>query len=96
MDTLPIEILDEITSVIKGDFIAWSSTCKTLNGFNTVTERAKHSNHLLTLIKMFPNKDWDYRYLGKNPNITWEIVVGNSQIKWCYYYLTRNPNITWI
>ena len=59
MYKIPIEILGEITAFVKGDFIAWTCTCKTLQSFNTVSERAKRSNHLITLLKMFPDADWE-------------------------------------
>ena len=95
MNDLPFELLGEITKAVKGDFIAWTSTCKTLNSLNTVSERAKRSNHLLTLLKMFPDKPWDCNWLSKNPNITWEYICANPEIEWNYYWLCMNKNITW-
>jgi hypothetical protein len=32
--------------------------------------------------------------LSENPNITWDHVVANPQLKWRYGFLSRNPNIT--
>ncbi len=63
MDTLPAELLGEITVRIKGDFIAWTSTCKTLQRFNTVSERKKRSNHLTTLL---PCRDDPLDYLPRS------------------------------
>jgi len=34
----------------------------------------KFSNHLLTLIKMYPKKEWSWDSISSNPNITWEFV----------------------
>ena len=94
MDTLPIEILGEITAFVKGDFIALTSTCKLLNTFNTVSERAKRSNHLLTMMKMYTAADWNYYAASKNPNITISIVKENTDIYWRAASLAENPNIT--
>ena len=93
MEELPIEILGEITAAIKGDFIAWTSVCKLLHSFNTIAERAKRSNHLLTLLKLFPNAIWHYPSVAKNPNLTWEFVEANPQINW-YNWLSENPSIS--
>ena len=36
------------------------------------------------------DKDWNYYWLSKNSNITWDIVQNNPQIQWGYDYLSRN------
>ena len=95
MNSLPIDILGEITAFIKGDFIAWTSVCKLLNSFNTAEQRTKRSNHLLTLIKMYPIADWNRYSTSQNPNITISIVKENPDIQWSYKFLSNNPNITW-
>ena len=41
------------------------------------------------------DKPWDYKNLGKNKNITWNIVVANLDRPWDYASLGQNPNITW-
>jgi hypothetical protein len=33
--------------------------------------------------------------VGRNPNITWEIICDNPQIKWSWYAISSNQNITW-
>src|SRR5271165_6611308 len=40
------------------------------------------ANHLTTLIKFLPNKEWDYNMLSKNPNITWKYVCDNPDKSW--------------
>lgn len=67
---LPSDIICEINSWIKGDFIAWSSTCKALNAYNDSTARASRANHLATLLKLFPRKPWTFKKLLNNPNIS--------------------------
>ena len=46
-------------------------------------------------IKNNPDKNWKYKCLSLNPNITWKIVQENPDKPWDYYELSRNPNITW-
>lgn len=41
-------------------------------------------------ILLHPEKPWNYVHLSRNPNITWEIVSSNSQIKWDYQLLSNN------
>lgn len=41
MRDLPWDMIVEITSRIRGDFIAWTSTCKAMNTLNTPEEEKK-------------------------------------------------------
>ena len=54
-----------------------------------------YTNHLEKLLKLYPDKEWDYKYLSQNPNITWDNVQNNPDKPWNYYWLSSNPNITW-
>jgi hypothetical protein len=47
-------------------------------------------NDLTKLLKLFPDKDWDYNILSRNPNITWEIVHANPDKQWNYAALSHN------
>ena len=76
-------------------------TCVNKN-FNTILSGCvskaainKMTNHLLTLLKLFPNKDWNRNSLSMNPNITWEFVKTNPDKDWNWPELSGNPNITW-
>ena len=51
--------------------------------------------YLSQALKTFPENFWDFGWLSKNPNITWEIVQANPDKPWSYSMLSRNPNITW-
>ena len=51
-------------------------------------------NHLEILLKLNPNKPWDWDELSLNPNITWEIIQQNKDKPWNWYWLSQNPNIT--
>jgi hypothetical protein len=39
-------------------------------------------NHLQELIKLFPNKDWNWDELSDHPNITWKFIKNNPQFPW--------------
>lgn len=52
-------------------------------------------NHLYILLCLFPEQAWDYYYLSKNPNITWDIVCAHPDKPWNYRQLSANINITW-
>lgn len=93
METLPLEILVEITQWVKGDFIAWTSTCRLLSTFNTVEQRAKRSNHLLSLLKMYLDAKWDQQGLSENPNISWDYVNSHPAIRWMHIFLSENSLI---
>ena len=43
-----------------------------------------------------PDKQWNYKLLSENPNITWDIVEANPDEPWDYTSLSYNQNITWI
>lgn len=53
------------------------------------------SNHLMTLILMYPDVSWDWNQLSKNPNITFEHVKTHLNWRWNGISLSNNPNITY-
>lgn len=58
--------------------------------------RVIFANNLLTLIKMLPDKPWDYDSLSNNKRITWEFFKSNRDKPWNYAKLITNENIiTW-
>jgi len=54
----------------------------------------KFSNHLLTLLKMAPDKNWEWWFISGNPNLTWEYIRDNSR-KLHWSPISRNECITW-
>ena len=54
-----------------------------------------YTNHLWKLIQLYPDKDWDWRSISCNPNITWEIIQDNPDKYWSWFGISGNPNITW-
>ena len=51
-------------------------------------------NHLLKLLELYPDADWNYYWLSSNPNITWDFVQSKPNADWDYCLLSANPNIT--
>ena len=99
-----MDLLPEIWSIIFGH-VGEGSTYKnilfTCKGFQQLMERDypekkdRLCNHLATLLKLFPNKPWDWYGLSANPNVTWAIVEANLDKPWDWDWLSANPNVTW-
>jgi hypothetical protein len=66
------------------------------------------ANHLLTLLKLYPNKPWSWSSVRNNPNITLKIIESNPDLPWSGKYKKQkkssrkgfvissiNPNLTW-
>ena len=51
-------------------------------------------NILEYLIEKYPNKQWDWYYISRNPNITMEIIDKYPYKPWNWYGISKNPNIT--
>jgi len=73
---------------------SWSKVNKYFGSLITRQIEDKYTNHLWTLIKLFPDKPWDWRYISSNPNITWKIIRDNPDKPWSWRDISRNPNIT--
>ena len=41
------------------------------------------------------DKPWNWYYISKNTNITWNIIKNNLDKPWDWYYISGNENITW-
>jgi hypothetical protein len=52
---------------------------------------SKNQNISLSNVLSNPNKKWNYKYLSKHINLTWDTI--NTSKDWSYYYLSRNPNL---
>ena len=48
------------------------------------------ANHLYILLKLYPDKDWDWDEVSCNPNITWENVRDNPNQNWSWYKVSYN------
>jgi hypothetical protein len=50
------------------------------------------------LVLAYPDKPWDWSWLGSNPNITFDVVMAYFDKPWNWYGLSSNPNMllgTW-
>jgi hypothetical protein len=52
-------------------------------------------NHLLILLELYPNENWNYNALSENPNITWDFIKANLDKPWNFEQLSRTQCITW-
>lgn len=51
------------------------------------------TNHLATLVKMFPEKSWNWAVLTMHKQITMEFMQ-NTSGRWTFSYIVGNPNVT--
>src|SRR4051812_43828561 len=77
------------------DWKNWIFVCKAFAGMNTQSRIDRYSNHLTTLLKLFPDKSWNWNHMSDNPNITWQIIQDNPTRRWNWSSISRNPSITW-
>ena len=54
----------------------------------------EETNHLLALLKKFPDQNWNYDHLSKNPNINMKYVKKNPFENWNWNKLSDNMGIT--
>ena len=45
-------------------------------------------------MKTRPDKKWDYYYLTKHPDITFEFISSYPDKRWDYNFLTKHPDLT--
>ena len=41
------------------------------------------------------DKPWNWAFLSRNPNITWDIIKQNPDKPWDWNFVSSNSNITW-
>ena len=49
---------------------------------------------LLNFIRENPNKDWDWKVISYNPNITMDNIHDNPHLPWDWKKISYNPNLT--
>lgn len=98
MLSLGVDIIAEISKFLDPRGLCnFICTCKTIylasrNVYYKV--EAKYVNHLTKLIQLYPNANWDWKYVSANANITMEFVVSNPGMPWDFKAISANPNIT--
>lgn len=48
---------------------------------------------LIYLLEKYPNKNWDFDELSRNPNIPLDYVLNHPECKWNYVTIFENPNM---
>src|SRR5438477_12877 len=96
---LPNDILLCITLQISSGntWKSWVQVCKFNYHLSITTlayKRYEVYNQLLSLLKLYPNKPWNWFGLSGNPNITMKHVKANPDKSWDWGELSQNPNIT--
>ena len=89
------DILFEISKHIK-DGKTWKSlifVCKATYEFNTKDKVRKYANHITTLLKFFPDKNWDWYWLSKNPSLSFDFVLARPELNWIWSLLSHNKMI---
>ena len=49
---------------------------------------------LIDIVKSFPDKNWSFKYLSKNPNISFQDIIDNPQFNWDWDEISKNPTVT--
>src|SRR3989344_2038442 len=74
-------------------FHSMSRVCKEF--YQISQNDIRFTNHLLILLRTFPDKQWNWDGISSNPNITWDIITANPDKPWDWYGISLNPSITW-
>lgn len=53
------------------------------------------TNSLQRLVKLYPEKPWNWYGLTANPAITLEFIQANPELPWKRDFFVTNPNVTW-
>ena len=61
---------------------SWILVCREFASMNSKKQIHRFSNHITTLLSLYPAKPWDWYGLSCNPNITWDIVQANPEKPW--------------
>lgn len=51
-------------------------------------------SELEKIILSYPNKNWDFKWLSSNPNISLKFIDENPHLDWDYGYLSQHPKLT--
>jgi hypothetical protein len=95
LDILPADILYELSRRIsRGAWKPFIFTCKAFLAYNINDIILARANPLLTLLTKFPDVDWTWYDLGKNPNISLQWIVDHPHLPWNWSGISYNRDIT--
>lgn len=58
------------------------------------SKRYQVYNQMLSLIKLYHNKEWDWNQISCHPSMTMDIIKNNPSFPWKWEYISQNPNLT--
>lgn len=92
---LPIEMFQEISQYITdgSTWKSWLFTCKAFAAMNSDEKLLQYGNGVLTLIKLFPDKDLDWESLSNRDYITIDLVLHHQDKEWNWFKLSQNTSI---
>lgn len=91
--SLPFELLQEIITHVKGDFISLTSTCKTLNTFNTQKEKLARVSAFSSLIMEFRNTHLNFTELSASFLLDIKAVEFTLDKPWDFHFLSANRTL---
>ena len=57
---------------------------------------SRNPNLTYRIVQQYPDKKWNYFWLGTHPNITWADIASHPDKPWDYANsVSNNPNLTW-
>jgi len=99
----PLDVKDQLSLLYDNEKKEWTPSPEIIDNITDISTIAFVENlllqylngiRLIDVVELFPNKPWDYIWLSKNPNITFQDVLENPELPWNYDTLSKNPNIT--
>src|SRR5579871_2816627 len=93
------DCLFEISEMIESGS-TWKNfilVCTTTNSFNTKEKVRRYANHLATLLKLFPDKPWDWFWLSHNASLSFDFVLAHPDLPqraWKWVGLSDNPSLS--
>ena len=92
------DILSFIFSYINDGYTykATIFTCK--DWYNIIQNKhpnlwKKCCNMLMTILKFYPDKPWNWFDISRNTNLTMDMINNNPDKSWDWEAISRNPNI---
>lgn len=94
MEFLPRETVKEITSHLsKVSYL--NSLKKTCKRFHFLIElvHCRDDNSMEILLRLYPNNNWDWNALSRNPIMKWELITKYPKGKWNWRELSKRMSL---
>lgn len=94
MEDFWIVVFEQLEAPI--DFRELGLTCRgALCKLKRHKDKLLNCRHLERLLKLFPDKPWNWYLLSQNQTIRLKFIQQNLDLKWKFDELSTNPNISW-